>query len=77
MNKSLLMQRWRPGSLAFGDNGGGMALFYATGQNGFGVYTAEFGGLDMRCAVYISESLERLLVHADGIDIMRKELFYE
>ena len=77
MNKSLEMQKWIPGSLAFGDNGGGKALFYATGQNGFGVYATGFGDLDIEDAVYLSESLETLLVHAEGIDIMRKELFYE
>lgn len=77
MNKSLEMKKCIPGSLAFGYNGGGVALFYATGAKGFGVYAVSYGALDMECAVYISESLESLLVHADGIDIMRKELFYE
>lgn len=77
MNKSLEMQRWIPGSLAIADNGGGVALFYATGPNGFGVYAVGFGDLDIEDAVYISRSLEELLVHADGIDIMRKEVFYE
>ena len=77
MNKSLEIQKWIPGSLAIADNGGGKALFYATGQNGFGVYATGFGDLNIKHAVYLSRTLEDLLVHAEGIDIMRRELFYE
>ena len=74
MNKSLEIQKWIPDSLAFADNGGGIALMYATGLEGFGVYAADFSTIDIKDAVYLSESLERLLIHAEGIDIMRKEL---
>lgn len=77
MNEAHEVQKWIPGSLVFGDDGEGWPLFYATGAEGFGVYTTSYGALAIEEAVYLSESLESLLVHADGIDIMRKELFDE
>lgn len=77
MNKSFEMQKWIPGSLGFGDDGGGTALLYATGPEGFGIYAVEFNVLDIEDAVYLSKSLESLLVYADGIDILRKEIFGE
>ena len=77
MNEAFEMQKWIPGSLEFGDNGGGIALCYATGTEGFGIYAVDFSVRDIEDAVYLSASLESLLVYADGFDIMRKVLFYE
>lgn len=75
MNQSHEIQKWIPGSLGFGDDGGGTVLFYATGSNGFGVYAVGFGNLDIEDAIYLSESLESLLVYANGIDNVRYKLF--
>ena len=73
MNKSLLMQKYMPNSLLIGDNGGYIILIYAIGLEGFGVYASDGASIDIKEAVYLSKSLESLLVYGDGIDILCEE----
>lgn len=73
MNKSLLMQKYMPESLMIGYNGGSVGLVYATTPRGFGVYASDWESIDINEAVYLSKSLESLLVYGDGIDVMCEE----
>jgi hypothetical protein len=68
LNEAYHIQKYIPNSLAIGDNEGGSALVYLTGTNGFGLYIIGFGDLDANEAVFITTSLEDLLVRNIGID---------
>lgn len=76
LNESYEIQKWIPDSLAIGTDEGLHLLIYATGSKGFGIYAVEYT-FDMKNSIYLSDSLESLLIHADGIDITRKVLFGE
>ena len=73
MNLSLLTHRYMPDSLLIGDNGGSIALSYASAIEGFGVYAVDWSSIDINEAVYLSKSLESLLVDGEGIDILCEE----
>lgn len=68
MNDAYNIQRYIPDSLAIGDDEGGSAILYANGKNGFGVYKIAFNDLDEDELIYVSESLEKLLVCAEGVE---------
>ncbi len=68
MNESYNVQTFIPNSLAIGDDEGGNALLYMTGNKGFGIYLTGFGNLDADDATYISISLRELLINGDGVD---------
>ncbi|PGZ08171.1 1,3-beta-glucan synthase regulator [Bacillus cereus] len=65
MNKAHNIHKYIPNSLAIGDDEGGRVLLYTNGKKGFGLYTVDFGDLDIEEAIKISPSLKSLLV--DGI----------
>ncbi|AGB83056.1 hypothetical protein D781_2813 [Serratia sp. FGI94] len=68
MNESYDFQKYIPHSLAIGDDEGGKALFYANGNNGFGLYIVGFGDLDINDATFVSESLYKLLIDGKGAE---------
>ncbi|WP_225365577.1 hypothetical protein [Serratia rubidaea] len=68
MNESYNFQKYIPHSLAIGDDEGGKALFYANGNNGFGLYIVGFGDLDINDAAFVSESLYKLLIDGEGVE---------
>lgn len=68
MNEAYNIQTYMPNSLAIGDDEGGRALMYVTGNEGFGLYIAGFGDLDIDDAIKIAPSLKDLLGNDIGID---------
>lgn len=68
LNDAYCIQKYIPESLAIGDDESGNAIMYAYGKNGFGIYMVAFNDLDKDELVYISSSLERLLIYADGVE---------
>ncbi len=62
MNQAYEIQKWIPNSLVIGHGEGGELLLYATGSNGFGVYTVGCGDLDIEDAIY----LVRLAAHVSN-----------
>lgn len=68
MNDSYFIQKYIPDALAIGDDEGGQAIFYAKGNNGYGLYRVGFGNLDIADAVFISDSLYSLLIEGKGAD---------
>lgn len=68
MNEAYDIQNYLTESLAIGDDEGGGALLYLDGLQGFGVYLCRFADLDVNEAVFISPSLEDLLVKGIGIE---------
>jgi len=68
MNESYHIQKYIPEAIAIGDDEGGQVIFYADGDNGYGLYKVGFGNLDIDDAVYISSSLYDLLVKGNGVD---------
>lgn len=68
MNESYNIQTYIPNSLAIGDDEGGRALMYITGNEGFGLYIGSFGDLDIDDAIKIAPSLQDLLVNNIGKD---------
>lgn len=59
------------GALPIGDNGGGGALLYMEGNNGWGLYKVSFGDLDREDAVWVASSLRKLLFEGEGIASLR------
>ncbi len=70
MNEAYNIQTYIPQSLAIGDDEGGNAIIYATGIQGFGLYAVAFNDLEVDEMKYISESLEALLIKAEGIHVL-------
>ena len=70
MNEAYHIQKYIPQSLAIGDDEGGNALIYATGQEGFGVYVVAFNDLDIDEMKYVSDSLISLLVNGMGVETL-------
>jgi len=68
MNESYNIQNFIPNSLAIGDDEGGNALLYMTGNNGFGIYLTGFGDLDADDASFVSSSLQELLIDGVGVE---------
>lgn len=60
-----------PNSLAIGDDEGGNALIYTTGQNGFGLYLIAFNDLDIDELQYVSDSLSDFFINNIGIDVIK------
>ncbi|ELN2737002.1 SMI1/KNR4 family protein [Pluralibacter gergoviae] len=70
MNNSYNIQKYIPGALAIGDDEGGKVIFYAQGNDGYGLYLVGFGDLDINDAVFVAESLKDLLICGRGIDVL-------
>ncbi|MDP7978372.1 SMI1/KNR4 family protein [Bacillus sp. WLY-B-L8] len=68
MNEAHNIQKYIPNSLAIGDDEGGKVLLYANGKDEFGLYTVDFGDLDIEEAIKISSSLKSLLVDGIGVE---------
>ncbi|HDR4567446.1 SMI1/KNR4 family protein [Bacillus paranthracis] len=68
MNKAHDIQKYIPNSLAIGDDEGGKALLYGEGKEGFGLYTVDFGDLDIEEAIKIAPSLKALLIDGVGVE---------
>ncbi|PGZ94951.1 1,3-beta-glucan synthase regulator [Bacillus pseudomycoides] len=68
MNEAHNIQKYIPNSLAIGDDEGEKVLLYANGKDGFGLYTVDFGDLDIEEAIKISPSLKSLLVDGIGVE---------
>lgn len=68
MNEVYYIQKYIPRSLAIGDDEDGNAIMYADGKSGFGVYVVAFNDLDPNEMIFISHSLEDLLVFAKGVE---------
>ncbi|CAH02162.1 uncharacterized protein KLLA0_B05269g [Kluyveromyces lactis] len=68
MNESYHIQKYIPNAIAIGDDEGGQVIFYATGDDGYGLYKVGFGNLDIEDAVFISNSLYDLLMKGNGTD---------
>jgi len=54
MNEAHDIQKYIPNSLAIGDDEGGKALLYVDGKEGFGLYTVDFGDLDIEETIKIA-----------------------
>lgn len=70
LNEAYKVQYYIPNSLAIGDNEGGSALIYCTGNEGFGLYITGFGDLDLTDAEFIAPSLKDLLVKGSGVETL-------
>lgn len=70
MNRAYSIQRYIPFSLAIGDDEGGNAIIYATGNAGFGLYIVAFNDLGTDEMIYLSATLERFLVDGEGISVI-------
>lgn len=57
-----------PGSLPFGDDGGGMVLIYLDGPRGWGVYRSGLGDLDRDTARWVAPNLRTILVDGAGME---------
>ncbi|TKH13363.1 SMI1/KNR4 family protein [Bacillus wiedmannii] len=68
MNEAHDIQKYIPNSLAIGDDEGGKALLYVDGNEGFGLYTVDFGDLDIEETIKIAPSLKALLIDSVGIE---------
>jgi len=53
-----------------GDDVGDLMYFYGEGDEGFGIYKAEAGALDISDSSKIADSLTDLLVNGVGLDIL-------
>lgn len=62
------VQKYLPGALPIGDDGGGKMIFYASGKDGLGLYLVGFGNLGIKDAVWIAPTLRSLLDDGVGID---------
>ena len=71
MNEAYNIQKNIPLSLAIADDEGGNALLYTTGKKGFGLYIIAFNDLDVDELIYVSKSLNDLLVNNIGINIIK------
>jgi hypothetical protein len=72
INQANNIQSYLPNSLAIADDGDGNALVYSDGRDGFGLYAVAFNDLDKDEMIFISKSLENLLVYAIGADTLMK-----
>lgn len=70
MNEAYSIQNYIPKSLAIGDDEGGNAIIYATGEYGFGLYAVAFNDLEYDGLIYISKSLKRLLIDLEGLEVL-------
>ena len=70
MDQAYGFQRRIEGSVPIGDDGGGGALVYMNGDNGWGVYRVGFGDIDRHDALWIATSLKDLLIRGEGIEIL-------
>jgi hypothetical protein len=61
--------QYMPGAIPIGDNGGCKAIFYADGNNDFGLYRVGFSNLVLEDATWISPGLEALLYRGEGLDL--------
>ena len=61
-----------PETLAIGDDEGGGALVFMTGDEGFGIYHVHFSYLCMSDAVKVASSVSELLLDGVGIDVLLK-----
>lgn len=68
LNEEYYIQKYIPNSLAIGDDEDGNVILYAQGKNGFGIYVVAFNDLDVDEMIFISESLEDMLVLMKGVD---------
>lgn len=71
-NDLFSIQKYMPKSLAIGDDEGEYALLYAYGRQGFGLYAVAFNDPGVDEMVYISKSLEEMLVSGVGIDVFNE-----
>ena len=55
-----------PGAIPIGDDEGGKALIYMTGNKGWGLYLSGFGDLDAEDAQWIASNLRELLCECVG-----------
>ena len=58
------------GAIPIGDNGGGDAIAYMSGQDGWGLYAVAFNDVDREDARWIAPSLTALLVEGRGIEAL-------
>ncbi len=70
MNEAYHIQDYIPCSLAIGDDEGGNAQIYATGEKGFGLYIIAFNDLDEEEMLYVADSLSDLLLYNNGIEVI-------
>ncbi|ELY2798519.1 SMI1/KNR4 family protein [Cronobacter dublinensis] len=70
INKEHHVQKYIPKSFAIGDDEGGQIIFYAEGNNGYGLYKVGFGNLDINDAEFIAPSLRSLLIDGVGAEIL-------
>ncbi|MGR3778233.1 SMI1/KNR4 family protein [Bacillus paramycoides] len=68
MNEAHDIQKYIPNSLAIGDDEGGKALLYVDGKEGFGLYTVDFGDLDIEETIKIAPSLKAFLIDGVGVE---------
>ncbi|PGD63031.1 SMI1/KNR4 family protein [Bacillus wiedmannii] len=68
MNEAHDIQKYIPNSLAIGDDEGGKALLYVDRKEGFGLYTVDFGDLDIEETIKIAPSLKALLIDGVGVE---------
>lgn len=71
LNEAYRIQAYLPGGVALGDDEGGEGLVAMEGERGYGVYRISFSDIDPGEAVFLAQSLSKLLV--DGIGL--NELF--
>ena len=70
MNEAYHIQDYIPCSLAIGDDEGGNALIYATGEKEFGLYIIAFNDLDEEEMLYVADSIGDLLLYNNGIEVI-------
>ncbi len=66
MNEAYQIRKYIPRSWAIGDDGGGNAIIYMTGEKGKGVYAIPFGDLCVEDAYYLSPSLRDFFGDENG-----------
>lgn len=72
LNEEYFIQQDIPKSLAIGDDGGGGALLYCTGSDGFGLYILRFENMDEleEEGTFIAPTMRELLVNGEGVDVI-------
>lgn len=64
-DEAYLIQKYLPGSFAFGDDEGGSMLIILDGNEGEGIYKVGFGDLDLEGCKFVARNIRSLLI--DGI----------
>lgn len=61
MDDAYMISAYIDGAIPVGDDGGGHAIYYHTGQAGWGLYCSEYGDLDPDSSIWIAPTLKALL----------------